>query len=89
MEEEDDDDVIITHQVFHSPTHTCVVLPNQPEKVPIVVETQTKWDNSSEKMQIMVEEIMRTKKLKGGQTIEEFMREQVEEKKQANHTLQE
>jgi hypothetical protein len=66
MEEEDDDDVIITHQMFPSPTHTHVVLPNQPEKVPIIVETQTKWDNSSEKTKIMVEEIMRTKKLKGG-----------------------
>lgn len=32
---------------------------------------------------------MRTKKLKGGRTIEEFMREQVEEEKQATHTLQE
>ncbi len=55
MEEEDDDDVIITHQVFHSPIHIHVVLPNQPGKVPIIVETQTKWDNSNAKTQIMVE----------------------------------
>jgi hypothetical protein len=46
---EEDDDVKITHQMFLSPTHTRVVWPNQPKKVPIIIETQTKWDNSNEK----------------------------------------
>jgi hypothetical protein len=38
-DQDDDDDVIITHQMIPFPTFTHVILPNQREKVPITVET--------------------------------------------------
>ncbi len=35
-----------------------------------------------------MEEIMKTKKLKGGQIIEDFMKDQAKEEQQASHTFQ-
>jgi hypothetical protein len=51
-------------------------LSNQPKKVPIIAETQTKWDNYNVEMQIVKKEIMKTKKLRGGQIVEKIIKEQ-------------
>ncbi len=81
-EEEDDDNVIITHQQFPSPTHAHEGLSNQPKKVPIIAETQTKWDNYNVEMQIVEKEIMKTKKLRGGQIVEKIIKEQASQTNQ-------
>ncbi len=77
--EDENDDVVIIHQVTPPPILTHVALPNKPEKVPMTIETQTKWDNPNVETQMVMEEIMRTEKLRGGQLVENFMKEQVEE----------
>ncbi len=87
--EDENDDVVIIHQVTPPPlTLTLVAFPNKPEKVPMTIETQTKWDNPNVETRTVMEEIMKTKKLRGGRLVENFM-EQVEEERQANHTSQE
>jgi hypothetical protein len=62
--------------LFPSPIHAHEGLSSQLKKVPIIVGTQTEWDNSNVEMQIIKKEIMKTKKLRGGRIVEEFMREQ-------------
>lgn len=87
--EDENDDVVIIHQMTPPPTLTLVAFPNKPEKVPMTIEIQTKWDNPNVETQAMMEEIMKTKKLRGGKLVEKFMKEKVEEEQQANHTSQE
>ncbi len=73
--EDENDDVVIIHQVTLPPTLTLVAFPNKLEKVPMTIETQTKWDNPNVETQTVMEEIMKTKKLKGGRLVDNFMKE--------------